>query len=128
MQEKEEFLFEGQDCLDEDPIIPDKRFAIISLASPELIMNVKERWFKVRGFAHNIQKAMSLINVLQESDKMFNMIIVEVGKWAPVNFKTISQMRKLSVQEDPGLRPRWCEDAGEGSDDSGDEAATENQK
>lgn len=99
LQENEEFLFEGQDCLDEDPIIPDKRFAIISLASPELIMNVKERWFKVRGFAHNMQKAMSLINVLQESDKMFNMIIVEVGKWAPVNFKTISQMRKLSVQE-----------------------------
>lgn len=96
---KENFMFNDEDCLDEDPVIPDKRFAIISFASPELLMNVKDKLFKIRGFTHSQQKALQMIKKLEETDKTFNITIIEVGKWTPINFKLISKMRKYSDEK-----------------------------
>jgi hypothetical protein len=90
----ESFLYSKEDCLDEDRIIQDQRFAIISFASPELVNNIKDYYFKVRGYTHNYQKALQVAKTIQESDKLFNVSIVEIGKWAPINFKLMSKMKK----------------------------------
>ena len=31
---------------------------------------------------------------IEETDKNFNLAVVEIGKWAPVNFKLLSKMKK----------------------------------
>jgi chromosome segregation protein len=89
----ENFLYSKEDCLDEDRIIQDQRFAIISFASPELLNNIKDYYFKIRGYTYNYQKALQLAKMIQESDNLFNVSVIEIGKWAPINFKLMSKMK-----------------------------------
>ncbi len=93
------FQYENEDCLDEDPIIPDKRFAIVSFLSPELAINCKERYFKIRGYTHSLQKAYQLAEKLKEKDETFNLTVVEIGKWTAINFKLMSKMKQYNETE-----------------------------
>jgi hypothetical protein len=93
------YLYDKEDCLDEDPIIPDKRYALISFLSPELAINCKEKCFKIRGYSRDYSKAYGLAKALEKSDETFNICVVEVGKWAPVNFKLIGKMKKYDEQK-----------------------------
>jgi hypothetical protein len=93
------FMYNGEDCLDEDPIIPEKRFALISFASPEILMNIKDKIFKIRGYTHSYQKAIEHSKIIENNDPTFNVAIVEIGKWTAVNFKLLSKMRKYSDEK-----------------------------
>jgi hypothetical protein len=93
------YIYDNEDCLDEDPVIPEQRFAIISFISPEIAFNYKERAFKVRGYSHNLGKAQQIAKKLEETDKNFNIIIVEIGKWTAINFKLMTKMRNYDANK-----------------------------
>ncbi len=91
-----EFLFSNEDCLDEDKIIPEQRFAIISFATPELIQNLKKKLFKIRGYTNTYEKADKLSKHFENLDEGKFMIgIVEIGKWTPINLNTLKKIKSL---------------------------------
>lgn len=91
-----EFIFSNEDCLDEDKIIPEQRFAIISFATPELIHNLKKKLFKIRGYTDTYEKADKLSKHFENLDEgKFLIGIVEIGKWTPINLNTLKKMKTL---------------------------------
>lgn len=95
--ETTEYIYSNVDTLDEDRIIPDQRYAVISFASPEIVHNVKDYYFKVRGYSHSVQKAFSIAKQLEEKDKMFKIMVIPIGKWVAINF---NRLRKMKIYSD----------------------------
>jgi hypothetical protein len=87
------FRYDYVDCLDEGTIIPDQRYAIVSFISPELVGNIHDTLFKVRGYTNNLQKAYQLAKKLEDADNKFYLAVIEIGKWAAVNFKLMKSMK-----------------------------------
>jgi Family of unknown function (DUF5832) len=96
----DKFIYENEDCLDEDKLIPNQRYAVISFASPELVNNLQENFFKIRGYTSNLQKAQFLAKQIDEKDKKFSLAVVEIGKWAHVNFTLMgnAKRKKMDLQ------------------------------
>jgi hypothetical protein len=95
-----EFHFSNEDYLDEDKIIQEQRFAVISFATPELIYNLSENLFKIRGYSNTYEKANKLSKYYETQDDGKLLIgIVEIGKWTPVNLANLKKMKSLDNNE-----------------------------
>jgi len=91
-----------EDYLDEDEMIKNQKYVVMSILSPSfLLLNVdgtnKEnlteehkklmsiRGFKIRGSYATIEEAQKRALYLQKIDKLHNIFIGEVGKWLPLD-------------------------------------------
>ena len=77
------YKYTNIDKLDEDPVIPGMKYALVSFVSPEGLMNCKIRGFKIRGVYGSYSEAQAGLKLLQKNDKYFDIYICEVGKWMP---------------------------------------------
>jgi hypothetical protein len=77
------FKYTKIDCLDEDVVIPDQIYALMSFVSPEGVMNCNVRGVKVRGVYATRQEADTACEKLKKQDKYFDIFVGEVGKWLP---------------------------------------------
>jgi uncharacterized protein YeaC (DUF1315 family) len=76
------------DYLDEDPVIQSQRFAVLSYVIPNEedpkgkgLMSNATPMIKIRGSYPTITDCESRIKKLQKIDEVFNMYVVEIGKW-----------------------------------------------
>lgn len=96
-----EFVFSQEDCLDEDKIIQDQRFAVVSFVTPELIHNLSENLFKIRGYSNTYEKANKLSKQYELQDEGKLLIgIVEIGKWTPINLSNLKKMKSFDINND----------------------------
>lgn len=80
---QEDYKYTKIDCLDEDKVIPNQRYALLSFISPEGVMNCKIRGVKVRGVFATADEAKFACEKLKKKDKYFDVFVGEVGKWLP---------------------------------------------
>lgn len=82
------FTESKDDYLDEDPVIPDQRVAVLSILSPNTV-NAAENldWsikgIKIRGVFKNEQEAQKRIDFLSSIDTYHHIFTAPVGKWCP---------------------------------------------
>ena len=69
------------DYLDEDPVIPSQQYFILSYILPSKKNELQTPMIKIRGCYKTKEECESKIKKLQQIDKMFNMFVVDVGKW-----------------------------------------------
>jgi hypothetical protein len=70
-----------EDYLDEDPVILNQQFAVLSYILPSDNNEFTFPLFKIRGSYKTIEEAQRRIEKLKNTEKFFHMFIVEVGKW-----------------------------------------------
>lgn len=88
------YLFSNEDCLDEDKIIPEQRFAVVSFYTPDFVKNLKYNLFKVRGYTNTYEKADKMSKEFENLDcGKFNIGVVEIGKWTPINFANMKSRK-----------------------------------
>lgn len=88
------------DHLDEDDIIPDQRYCLLSFMSPEGIMNCNVRSIKFRGAFPTLEAAEKYAATLEKKDKYFKIFLGESGKWLPCDPDTDKvEMEKSSDPE-----------------------------
>jgi hypothetical protein len=73
------------DYLPEDPPIPGVKFALISIVGPNVNQKCDVWGLKIRGYAGDLDKAKSQVKKLMNINKEFDIFIVEVGKFFPLN-------------------------------------------
>jgi uncharacterized phage infection (PIP) family protein YhgE len=72
------------DVLDEDPIIKDQQWLVISFISPEGIRNTTLRGFKLRCVEKNEELAKKKADEYRKLDNgKFDVFVGQVGKWLP---------------------------------------------
>lgn len=97
--EQTNFLYNDVDCLDEDAVISDKRFAVLSFATPELILGLKDRFMKVKKYTNSYNNALLIAKELEKKDPRLNVGIVEIGKWNAINFKSMGRKQQVTQQD-----------------------------
>ena len=79
------FKYTKVDCLNEDPVIPGQKFALLTFISPHGIMNCNVNGLMVRGVYPTLEEAEAAVALLKKKDPYFDIFIGEVGKWLPWN-------------------------------------------
>ncbi len=69
------------DYLDEDPIIQSQQYFVLSYILPGKNNELTTPLIKFRGAYRTVEECRSRIEKLKKMDSMFNMFIVEAGKW-----------------------------------------------
>ena len=77
------------DYLVEDKMIPNQRFALISVVGPNMKQKCDVLGLKVRGFAETLDGAKTLTKRIYKADKDYDIYIVEVGKFVPLNINPL---------------------------------------
>jgi hypothetical protein len=72
------------DYLFEDPVLPDQKFAIISIIGPHMPQKCDVWGLKVRGTANSLEKAKMMSQKLMKIDNNYDIFTVEVGKFFPL--------------------------------------------
>jgi len=85
------------DHLDEDPVIYNQRWALVSFISPEGLMNCKIRGLKIRGVYATEGEAKAASDKLKKKDKYFDIFVAEVGKWVPWD-PSLKQVEEVKYQ------------------------------
>lgn len=93
----ENYKYTEIDCLDEDDVISDQIYVLLSFISPERIMNCNMRGIKVRGVFSSREKAEKKLQKLKAKDKYFDIYLGEVGKWLPLN-PTMNQVEEVKYR------------------------------
>jgi hypothetical protein len=70
-----------EDYLDEDPVITNQNFFILSYILPDKNNEIDIPFFKVRGSYKTEEECENRIKRLKMKDNYFNLFICEVGKW-----------------------------------------------
>jgi hypothetical protein len=84
------------DWLDEDSIISNQKFFVLSYLVPK---DHKTPMVKVRGVYSTIDECKSRIKKLQQVDKYFHMFICEVGKWGALMTQSeLDNIESLDVE------------------------------
>ena len=71
-----------EDYLDEDPVIPNQKFFILSYLLPDENNEIDVPLFKVRGSYKTVEECEAKIERLKMKEGYFNLYICEVGKWS----------------------------------------------
>ena len=81
------------DHLDEDDVIDEQRYCLLSFMSPEGIMNCNTRAVKFRGAFPTLEAAEKHAAKLEKQDGYFKIFVGETGKWLPCdpNTKKVDQ-------------------------------------
>ncbi len=74
------------DNLDEDPVVENSKFFLVSFISPEGVMNCKTRGLKIRTYKNKVcfatlDEAKQAAEEINKKDKYFNVFVGESGKW-----------------------------------------------
>ena len=70
------------DVLDEDKVIDNQRYAVLSYLLPDPDKNeLNIPMIKIRGSYKTVEECQKRITYLQRTEKYFHLYIVEVGKW-----------------------------------------------
>ncbi len=72
------------DVLSEDPVIPNCRFALISIVGPNMKAKCDVWGLKIRGFVSTTDQGAKMVKRLQSADPNYDIYIVEVGKFFPL--------------------------------------------
>jgi hypothetical protein len=84
------------DWLDEDPVISNQKYFVLSYVVPK---DNKTPMVKVRGVYASTDECKSRIKKLQQTDKYFHMFICEVGKWgALMTQEELDNIESLDVE------------------------------
>ena len=93
------------DYLDEDPVINDQKYCVISVLTPKNFKEVDEKstmyTFKVRGAYSTVEDAQKRIKLLNQLDPNVNIYLAEIGKWCP--FEDDPEKAKDAVYKDEEL-------------------------
>lgn len=73
------------DYLKEDIPVPGQKYALISIVGPNMNQKCDVWGLKIRGYASDFEKAKNLVKKIMNTDKDFDIFIVEVGKFFPLN-------------------------------------------
>ena len=76
------------DHLDEDEVIAEQRYCLLSFMSPEGIMNCNTRAVKFRGAFSTLEAAEKYAAKLEKQDGYFKIFVGETGKWLPCDPNT----------------------------------------
>ena len=76
------------DYLDEDPVIPSQRIALISILSPSTVKAIdgldwKTNAIKIRGVFESEEAAQSRLKYLEKIDPYHHIFAAPVGRWLP---------------------------------------------
>jgi hypothetical protein len=74
------------DNLDEDPVVENSKFFLVSFISPEGVMNCTTRGLKIRTYKNKVcfsslEEAKQAAEEINKKDKYFNVFVGESGKW-----------------------------------------------
>ena len=69
------------DHLDEDDVLPEQKYCLLSFMSPEGIMNCNVRAVKFRGAFATLEAAEKYAAKLESQDAYFKIFVGETGKW-----------------------------------------------
>ena len=74
------------DNLDEDPVVENGKFFLVSFISPEGVMNCTTRGLKIRTYKNKVcfsslDEAKHAAEEINKTDKYFNVFVGESGKW-----------------------------------------------
>jgi hypothetical protein len=72
------------DFLFEDPVIPQQRYALVTIVGPHMNQKCNVWGMKVRGVADSIEKARMMTQKLMKIDNNYDVYTVEVGKFFPL--------------------------------------------
>lgn len=88
------------DHLDEDEIIANQRYCLLSFMSPEGIMNCNVRSVKFRGAYATLEEAEKYAAKLEQQDRYFKIFVGETGKWLDCdpNSKRVEQEKTSNPQ------------------------------
>jgi flagellar biosynthesis GTPase FlhF len=93
------------DYLDEDPVISEQKYCVVSVLTPKNFKDVDEKstmyTFKVRGSYGTVEEAQKRIQLLNQLDPNVNIYLAEVGKWCP--FEDDPEKAKDAVYKDEEL-------------------------
>jgi len=93
------------DYLDEDPVISEQKYCVVSVLTPKNFKDVDEKstmyTFKVRGSYSTVEEAQKRIQLLNQLDPNVNIYLAEVGKWCP--FEDDPEKAKDAVYKDEEL-------------------------
>jgi len=93
------------DYLDEDPVISEQKYCVVSVLTPKNFKDVDEKstmyTFKVRGSYSSMEEAQKRIQLLNQLDPNVNIYVAEVGKWCP--FEDDPEKAKDAVYKDEEL-------------------------
>jgi len=93
------------DYLDEDPVITEQKYCVVSVLTPKNFKDVDEKstmyTFKVRGAYATVEEAQKRIQLLNQLDPNVNIYLAEVGKWCP--FEDDPEKAKDAVYKDEEL-------------------------
>jgi hypothetical protein len=93
------------DYLDEDPVISEQKYCVVSVLTPKNFKDVDEKstmyTFKVRGSYSSVEEAQKRIQLLNQLDPNVNIYLAEVGKWCP--FEDDPEKAKDAVYKDEEL-------------------------
>lgn len=73
------------DYLTEDPEIPSQKYALISIIGPHMPQKCDVWGLKIKGVERDLEKAKQLAERLQKLDNDYDIYIVEVGKFFPLD-------------------------------------------
>lgn len=72
------------DYLSEDPILPQQRYALVSIVGPHMPQKCDVWGMKVRGVADSAERAKAMAQKLLKTDNDYDVFTVEVGKFFPL--------------------------------------------
>jgi hypothetical protein len=73
------------DYLTEDPSLPGQKYAIVSIVGPNSNQKCDVWGLKIRGVSDTLDKAKAMIKRIYKFDNNYDMYIVDVGKFFPLN-------------------------------------------
>lgn len=72
------------DYLNEDPEIPQQKYALISIVGPNMKQKCDVWGLKIRGVANSLETAKALTKKIMRIDKDYDIYTVDVGKFFPL--------------------------------------------
>lgn len=79
--DKTKYTMVDVDHLDEDEVIAEQKYCLLSFMSPEGIMNCNVRAVKFRGAFPTLEAAEKYAAKLEQQDAYFKIFVGETGKW-----------------------------------------------
>jgi hypothetical protein len=76
-----------EDFLDEDPIITNQQYTILSYIIPSEMNELRFPLIKIRGSYKSIEECNKKIEKLKNTEKFFHLHVVETGKWGSLYSK-----------------------------------------
>lgn len=95
------------DHLDEDEVIAEQKYCLLSFMSPEGIMNCNVRAVKFRGAFSTLEAVEKYAAKLEQQDKYFKIFVGDTGKWLECD----SNSKKVEMEKTSNAQHQQIIDA-----------------